>query len=235
MTMAAVQAGHAEPVFITPSGEALQIDASGIAYAPAHDTLIVADLHLEKSSSHARHGRFLPPYDTAATLARLASVIRQFDPASVVALGDSFHDATGHDRLDSAALDCIATMAQGRDWIWIAGNHDPAPLGGLPGRCMGEIGLGRLVLRHEPRPGRQSEIAGHLHPAAKVVHAGRSIRKRAFISDANRLILPAFGSLTGALNCRHRAFAGLFDPQSLRVHMAGEARVFEVPASALVD
>ena len=148
------------------AGVKLEIDCAGTLWWADERLLVVSDLHLEKGSSHAGKGMLIPPYDTAATLARLAAVIARRDPARVVSLGDSFHDRTAASRLSRPDLDALTAIMRGRDWVWISGNHDPEAPDGLGGTCIAELGIGPLVFRHEPRAGRDAggEIAGHLHP-----------------------------------------------------------------------
>src|SRR5690242_21568220 len=98
-------------------------DFSGALFWEEQSLLVVSDLHLEKGSSFAARGILLPPYDTAATLGRLAAVIARHDPRMVIALGDSFHDRDAHQRLSDIDRGAIPAMTVGRDWIWIAGNH----------------------------------------------------------------------------------------------------------------
>ncbi len=173
--------------------------------------LAVADLHLEKGSAFARGGRMLPPYDTAATLARLGALVERLAPRVVVALGDSFHDSAGPDRLSPDNRAALAALQAGRDWIWIAGNHDRA----LPRTIGGDHAvawqLGPLTFRHEPTAGAApGEIAGHLHPAARVASRRGSLRRPCFVGDGRRLVLPALGAYAGGLNVLEAAFAPLF-------------------------
>lgn len=197
------------------AGEACVLRCSGAMLVPAHDLLIVADLHLEKGSAFAVRGQMLPPYDTAATLIRLEEEIAALNPARVVLLGDSFHDRAAVPRLSGEDRERLERMAFGRDWIWLEGNHDKAALEAdalhLPGRVIGEMAVGALRLVHEPEPGDQpGEVAGHLHPAARVAAYGRGVRRPCFVTDGSRIILPAFGAFTGGLNVRDPAIAGLF-------------------------
>ena len=219
---------------IAIAGEAAFCDPRGALVLPDHGLLIVSDLHLEKGSAAARRGRLLPPYDTAATLDLLAAVIADYRPRVVVSLGDSFHDDGGTQRMPAPYRQRLAALMAGREWIWVAGNHDPAAPAGLPGIVAQEIAVGRLRLRHEPRPGAlPGEIAGHLHPGATVVQRGRAVRRRCFASDGQRLVMPAFGAFTGALNVLDRAYDGLFRRESLVAHMLGEARVYAVAGHRL--
>lgn len=220
---------------IAVGGQLLGLHDSGVVWWAEQQTLIVADLHLEKGSSYARRGVMLPPYDTAATLERLAMVIDTFDPARVIALGDSFHDAEGSDRLPAPYRAFLTTLQLNREWIWVTGNHDPVAPVRLCGECVDELTLGSFTFRHEPRPGAQpGEVCGHLHPAAKVRRYGRSIRRPCFATDSNRLILPAFGALTGGLNVMDAAFAELFPPRGFSAFMLGADRLYPFTASKLV-
>lgn len=198
------------------NGERALMRCSGALWLIEHRTLIAADLHLEKGSAFARRGQMLPPYDSPATLARLAQEVETLKPERVVLLGDSFHDRTSIQRLGENERALLATLAEGRDWIWLEGNHDREALGAdlnaLPGRIAGGMTLGALDLTHEPRPGpRPGEVAGHLHPCAVVAAYARSVRRPCFLTDGRRAILPAFGAFTGGLNARDVAFAGLFE------------------------
>ncbi len=218
------QADEAEPGTIVVAGAAFVADTSGALYWPDEHLLAVADLHLEKGSSFAQRGRLLPPYDTADTLARLAAVIARYQPRLVIALGDSFHDRDGPARLTPGDRDALAALQSGREFIWIAGNHDQKATWG--GGAVATAAIGLLTFRHEPQPDAgPGEIAGHLHPVARIAAAGRTIRRRCFVGDADRLILPAFGAYAGGLNVRDAAYAPLFAPARFSVHVLGETRI----------
>ncbi|RXF75520.1 ligase-associated DNA damage response endonuclease PdeM [Hansschlegelia zhihuaiae] len=219
---------------LSVAGVALVADPSGALYEPRSGALVVADLHLEKGSSFARRGQFLPPYDTATTLGRLARLVEAYRPRAVVALGDSFHDGGGPDRLCEADRASIAAFQRGRDWIWISGNHDPEPPAACGGEAAAEMALGALTLRHKPRPGASSgELAGHLHPVAKVAIRGHGLRRRCFATDGARVVLPAFGAYAGGLNVRDAAFHGLFAAGALTAWMLGETGVYAVAGQGL--
>ena len=214
---------------VTLSVVSLICDPCGALYWPEHGLLAVSDLHLEKGSSFARRGMLLPPYDTAATLARLTKLIAHYAPRLVVALGDSFHDGGGPSRLASQDRDSIATLQRGREWVWITGNHDPEPADGIGGVFMHTLTIDALTFRHLPS-GAAGEVAGHLHPVAKISHRGRAVRRRCFAADAARLVMPAFGEFTGGLNIRDAAFADLFGTLSFTAHMLGEDRLYAFTA-----
>jgi len=226
MTSSAVAvAAHVGP---SVAGVALTADPSGALWHESERLLIVADLHLEKGSAFASRRIFLPPYDTAATLARLAALVARYRPAGVVALGDSFHDPRARTRMTARDADALRALGAGRDWIWIAGNHDPEAASDF-GAAYAEWRVGALVFRHEPRAGVQTgEIAGHLHPAARVPGRAGPLRRRCFVGDGARLILPAFGAFAGGLNIRDAAFDGLFGSRPI-AHVLGRAATHSLP------
>ena len=214
------------------AGMTALLDPTGALVLKEARTLVVADLHLEKGSSLARRGSLLPPYDTGATLLRLAEAIAFHRPHHVVALGDSFHDPRGPDRLLSIDQAALAGLTAGRDWTWIVGNHDPVLPATIGGRAVEEARLGPLVLRHHPAIGAVRELAGHLHPVAKVALHGRGVRARAFLTDRERCVLPAFGAYAGGLNACDRAFAPLF-PRGFTAHVIGRSRLYALSRAVL--
>ena len=212
------------------AGVTLVADLSGTLFWEAQGLLVVSDLHLEKGSSFAARGVLLPPYDTVATLGRLAAVIARYDPRMVIALGDSFHDRDAHQRLSGTDRDALAAMQARRDWIWISGNHDPALPSDFGGVVAQEVAIGAIVFRHEPT-GAAGEISGHLHPKARVSTRGRSMERRCFACDGERAVMPAFGAFTGGLNIRDAAFAKIFQTSGLVAHVLGDSRLHAIAAS----
>lgn len=215
---------------VTVGGVTFAADLSGALYWDEQRLLVVSDLHLEKGSSFAMRGTLLPPYDTIATLGRLAAVIARHDPKVVIALGDSFHDRTAHGRLSADDRAAVAALQTGRDWIWISGNHDPELPRDLGGTVADEIAVGPITFRHEPS-GAPGEIAGHLHPKARVSARGRSMERRCFASDGKRAVMPAFGAYAGGLSIRDVAFAKIFPRTGFVAHLLGDRRVHAIAAS----
>ena len=203
---------------------------SGALWLERESTLVVADLHFEKGSSYAaRFGQMLPPYDTRETLDRLDREIALLAPERLVFLGDSFHDGDGEARLAADDYRRLEGLALGRELVWAVGNHDADGPKALPGEVIDEAEVSGLTLRHEPLPGVQlGEVAGHLHPAARVSSGRATVRRRCFVTDGQRLVLPAFGAFTGGLNILDEAFSNLFAGPMLagalgpkRVHAVG--------------
>jgi DNA ligase-associated metallophosphoesterase len=226
---------NAAPVaLISVAGVELEALPPGVLWWADQRLLAVADLHLEKGSSFARRGWMLPPYDTRTTLAALAMLIEDLDPRIVVTLGDSFHDGDGPHRMEASDRDWLVSLQRGRDWVWIAGNHDPAAPPGLDGISAETFAIGPLTFRHEPGPGPSlGEVAGHLHPAARVAGRLGSVRRRCFAGDDTRLVMPAFGAYAGGLNVLDPAFAGVVPHGRLRCWMVGKSQLYEVRRSAL--
>ena len=195
----------------TVAGVEVLMRASGALWVEGSRVLIVADLHLEKGSAYAARGQMLPPYDTRETLGRLGAEVAALQPDAVVLLGDTFHDGKSEDRLAPDDAERLRELAQGRTLIWVVGNHDADGPRALPGDIVDELVLAGLTLRHEPQAGPQyGEAAGHLHPAARVTTTKGTVRRRCFVSDGERVILPAFGAYAGGLNVRDAAFKALF-------------------------
>ncbi len=200
------------PFGFSCAGETLEALPSGALHWPARRLLAVADLHLEKGSSYAVNAlKLLPRHDTRQTLSALSRLIDALAPEVVVCLGDSFHDRHAVDRLPEAERAEIERLTRRARFVWISGNHDPAPPPAGWGEVAEEIGDAPLVFRHEARFGpADGEISGHYHPVAALTVLGRGIRRRCFLTDGRRVILPAFGAYAGGLNARDPAIAQLF-------------------------
>ena len=205
-------------VCLTLRDVALVARGSGALWWPGTRTLVVSDLHLGKSERVARRGGpLLPPYESRATLDRLAADVAALDPGRVIALGDSFDDDSAARGLDTGTIDRLTVLMAGRNWIWIAGNHDPAPLE-IGGRCMGSVEDAGLIFRHVADQVRgAAEISGHYHPKIRITLGGRSVSRPAFLVDADRLILPAFGAYTGGLWADRAPLAELMGPDARAV------------------
>lgn len=206
---------------------------SGALFWPSENALLVADLHLEKMSSFARDGQLLPPYDTGMTLLRLEKDLKATGARRLIALGDSFHRDEGTATLQASDRAWLSTMMENVDWIWLSGNHDPSPHT-LGGTCGPSLEANGITLLHEPKKGAAGQIAGHLHPAARIRVNGRSIRKACFVADENLMILPAYGSSTGTLNIMSQAFIGLFQFSKLQVVMLGQDKTYPISPKRLV-
>lgn len=174
--------------------------SEGALWWPAREALLVADLHLEKASSFARFGMMLPPYDSLETLTALALLVARHRPKELWCLGDSFHDTAGAGRLTPPARAVFAALHARVEWVWVTGNHDRA-IEGVGGRVMDEAVVDGITLRHEADPCDPApEISGHFHPKLRLSARGRRVSRRCFVLAPRKLMLPAFGVLTGGLD-----------------------------------
>jgi len=207
----------------TLNGARLVAEPEGALWWPDQQLLAVADLHLEKASAFAARGVLLPPYDSQATVARLATVVERRQPAHVVALGDSFHDGGGAARLEMPVAERLRSLVgAAARWTWLLGNHDPAAPAGFGGEACEALRVGPLSFRHEPQPGQRGEVAGHLHPKVRIATRARSLSTRCFITDGLQLLLPAFGAFTGGLDVGDAAIRRLFRQPPLALALGPE-------------
>lgn len=208
------------------------LDPEGALFWPAQRLMAIADLHLEKGSAAAARGSLLPPWDTRATLDRVAALLRRWKPEIVVALGDTFHDARGSARLEAADLARLRQMAAAHRFVWVLGNHDPVAPENIPGEAVADWQLGPLRFVHQARPGPSGhELCGHHHPKAQVQTRGAMVSRPCFVTGASRIMLPAIGAYTGGLDVRDPAIAALF-PRGGRVFLLGKDRLFSFPYAA---
>ncbi len=216
---------------ITMGGLAFTPDMSGALFCAETSLLLIADLHLEQGASLARRGLHVPPYDTEATLAMLERVLANTGARKLILLGDSFHDASAHDAIRPQDAERLRHITTSVETIWISGNHDPKAHDALGGTCVDEMMFGAITLRHIPArlKKHELEISGHLHPGAAITQRGSHVRTKCFVGDQKRLILPAFGSYTGAVNVLSAAFAGLFDETEAKVWMIGRSAMHCFP------
>jgi DNA ligase-associated metallophosphoesterase len=185
-------------------GHDLMALPQGALFWPSRRALLVADLHLEKASWFARLGQMLPPYDSLATLGDLTALVAATGAEEIWCLGDSFHDRHGCDRLPARARDLLLALTASTRWTWITGNHDPGFADHCGGTIVDEAEVDGLLLRHEAQPGEpRPELSGHFHPKLRITHRGRQVSRRCFVAAPRKLVLPAFGALTGGLDASH--------------------------------
>lgn len=210
---------------------------------PREQALLVADLHLEKASFFARHGQMLPPYDSRETLERLACAIRETGARRVYTLGDNFHDAAGAARLEPHAAGMLAALTRAVDWVWITGNHDAAGDSGgdarapdIGGTVAEEMAVGRMVLRHQAQAGEmRPELSGHFHPRVRLRVRDRPIRRPCAVMSegdggSGRMILPAFGALTGGMDATDPAILSAMQPaRRIDAVLPARGRVVQLP------
>lgn len=196
-------------------GHELMALPQGALYWPSRRALLVADLHLEKASWFARMGQMLPPYDSIATLADLTALAVSTGAGEIWCLGDSFHDRHGCDRLPARAREMLVALTGAARWTWITGNHDPGIADPCGGAIVEEAEVDGLLLRHQADPAEaRPELSGHFHPKLRIHHRGRKVARRCFVATERKLILPAFGSLTGGLDAGHPEIVRAVGPKA---------------------
>ena len=211
------------------AGVELALVGSRALYWPAERALLLADLHLEKASFFARFGQMLPPYDSRETLERVADLVRQTDARRVLCLGDNFHDRQGAARLEPHAAGMLDALVRATDWVWITGNHDQGEVGG--GTALEELELAGVVLRHEAQKGEtRPELSGHYHPKLRVTARGRHIARPCSVRSERKLILPAFGALTGGMDAADPAIIAAVQPvRAVDAVLSAAGRLVEYP------
>lgn len=218
----------------TFAGEHFAIAGEAALFWPARQALLVSDLHLEKASSYAsRSGQMLPPYDSMATLHDLTVLIDAHDARAVYCLGDNFHDDEGEARLSGAGSELLRSLTSRTEWIWITGNHDREVSGRWGGTAHDELTVGPLVLRHEAEADCATpEISGHFHPKYRFNHRGRHVSRRCFVMSESKIIMPAFGALTGGMDAAHEAIFKACGDNALTALVPTEGKFARFPLAA---
>ena len=216
------------------AGHGFDLHPSGALFWPDQRLVVVGDLHLEKASSYHASGQFLPPYDTAQTLDRLAAVIDEFAPARLLLLGDVFHDGRAWQRMSADNKACLEAILARVDSLWIEGNHDQSFV--PPGHeARRETDIDGIIFRHIMDEGdSRPEISAHYHPAAVIRHRGARLRRPCFVRAQGKLVIPAFGVMTGGLDCRDPALAGLRG-RDTQLYLLGQEGVFVPPVGLGAD
>jgi len=213
------------------AGEAMALAGGRALWWERERALVVADLHLEKASAFAMRGQMLPPYDSRATLERLADALRLTGARRVYCLGDNFHDANGRERLEGHAAGMLAALVRATDWIWVTGNHDRGPTLGVGGTACDELEVSGVMLRHQAAAGgEQPELSGHFHPKLRVGVRGMRIARPCLVASERRMILPAFGALTGGMDVTDPAIrAAMMPADAVDALVAAGERVVRLP------
>lgn len=195
----------------TFGGHIFEVAGDAALFWPEQKMLVVSDLHLEKASAFAVGGQMLPPYDSLATLEQVAALVDECRPEIVVSLGDNFHDRDGEQRLQGGASALLKQLVTTVRWIWVTGNHDPDVRGHWGGEAVESFQCGNVIFRHEAYDGeKEPEISGHFHPKFRQAVRGRHVSRRCFVRSARKLVMPAFGTLTGGLDVQDPALIAAF-------------------------
>ncbi len=214
------------------AGETVSLCPEGALFWPAQSMLAVSDLHLEKGSSYAARGSFLPPYDTAETLKRLERLCAAYAPQKLLFLGDVFHDRDSCARLSSENREAISRLRREYETLWIEGNHDPdtAPEGVTTHK---EIRIGAITFRHMAFENSAPEISGHYHPCVNLRHKGQTIRRPCFVVTGSKIILPAFGAYTGGMDIKTPEFQSAINHKKIDIFVSGQGNVMRIKTELL--
>ena len=205
-------------------GQTFELDPGGALFWPRHAMLVVADLHLEKGNAFARRGTLLPPYDSHATLARLEALVAPLAAGYGGQPGRRLPRPGRPARAVAGPLRPAGRADPSRRWVWVAGNHDPAVPLGLGGAAMAELQVDGLVLRHAPT-GAGAEIAGHLHPKARLRTQPAAFRPALLRRRCGPAAAAGLRRLTGGLNVLDPAIHR-FSPQVFTPICSGRAACF---------
>lgn len=185
-------------------GAALVLLPQRAAHLPAHDALLVADVHVGKAASFRRLGVPVPHGTTDGTLARLSAALRLSAAQHLIVLGDFVHSSRSFAPATVRALRAWREAHAGLRITLLRGNHDgragdpPADL--AIDAIDGPLRLGPLQLQHEPAPDAEAYVlAGHVHPCVMVGARGFDrLRLPCFHFGERVGVLPAFGEFTGS-------------------------------------
>lgn len=224
---------HSQDILVC--GNSFTADPSGALYWEAQKTLVVSNLRLGKGPAKPAKDRFLPPYDSRSALRRLAAVMDRYDPDRVIALGDSFHDQATARAIPRSDRNKLSILRQGREWYWVTEIFGPDKPDWLGGVVCPALTLDGMKFRHGPSMDTASrEIAGGLHPAARLTREGRNVRRKCFITDGARMVVPAFGVYEGGQNVLEKPFADLFKSGDFHVWILGRKQVYAVAKNLLL-
>ena len=182
-----------------------QISKEGILFWHKKKIAIISDLHLEKGSSFALNGQFLPTYDSEETLSKIFSVIKNFDINKIILLGDTFHDHKSFNRMSEKARFLFESLIKKYDVKFIIGNHEKnIKIKNI--NFYNEYIIDGIYFIHEALKSDKYQITGHFHPVATMKISNRKITEKCLIHSSNKIILPSFGEYTGGLNIKNEIF-----------------------------
>ena len=186
------------------------LQKDGSVYWPDKKSLILGDLHLEKSSYFAKLGNFLPPYDSFETLNKLEKSLNKLNVNKIILLGDIFHDKEGIKRLNKKLLKYLDYICKKFDVIWLVGNHDGIDRPKDAKFCK-KYKIDNINFNHKSSKNTMNELSGHYHPKATLKLFKTKISKPCFLIGKSKIILPAYGSFTGGIDSQDEIFKKIFE------------------------
>lgn len=164
------------------------------------EALVLADLHLGKVTHFRKNGIAVPSNVEMENYERLSTLILQYNPKSVLILGDLFHSE--HNSQWSAFTKFLTHFSEIQFHL-IMGNHDILNYENydLTNLKLHQESLEWKSIRMTHHPEKTEgyyNLCGHIHPGIKLGGKGKqTLRLPCFYFNDYQGILPAFGAFTG--------------------------------------
>jgi hypothetical protein len=182
-----------------------KINNDGILFWLEKKIAIISDLHLEKGSSFASSGQFIPPYDSEETLKKLINFLKTHEVQTIILLGDTFHDRGALNRMSSKVKSIFDSLVENYEIIFVLGNHENKMKSAFI-KFYERYIVDDIHFLHEAVLEKKYQISGHFHPVASLKINSKQITEKCLIHSENHIIMPAFGEFTGGLNINNPVF-----------------------------
>ena len=182
-----------------------KINNDGILFWLEKKIAIVSDLHLEKGSSFASLGQFIPPFDSEETLKKLINFFKTHEVQTIILLGDTFHDGGALNRMSSKVKSIFDSLVENYEIIFVLGNHENKMKSAFI-KFYERYIVDDIYFLHEAVLEKKYQISGHFHPVASLKINSKQITEKCLIHSENHIIMPAFGEFTGGLNINNPVF-----------------------------
>ena len=182
-----------------------KINNDGILFWLEKKIAILSDLHLEKGSSFASLGQFIPPYDSEETLKKLINFLKTHEVQTIILLGDTFHDGGALNRMSSKVKLIFDSLVENYEIVFVLGNHENKMKSAFI-KFYERYIVDDIHFLHEAVLEKKYQISGHFHPVASLKINSKKITEKCLIHSENHLIMPAFGEFTGGLNINNPVF-----------------------------
>ena len=182
-----------------------KINNDGVLFWLEKKIAIVSDLHLEKGSSFASLGQFIPPFDSEETLKKLINFFKTHEVQTIILLGDTFHDRGALNRMSSKVKSIFDSLVENYEIIFVLGNHENKMKSAFI-KFYERYIVDDIHFLHEAVLEKKYQISGHFHPVASLKINSKQITEKCLIHSENHIIMPAFGEFTGGLNINNPVF-----------------------------